>query len=1201
MTASSSRVVSEGLCVRESVGKGNVVGWFFPNKTFEAVPLAGHLGVIQREAEKVGAVVPREERDSVEDSYYRWAFRQGWVRAVGCGIEAMPIPSELLEYIQIYFIENSDFEEEGTFVVKLIVPHDDVEKWYERDILYIDFLNAKSWKGLYSKSRSFSASESASNIEGWRQKVLRELKAEAPRLRLESELILNKEVSGVWVVGSILSPEEFTEDSDVDIAVRVDIPGAEPGWDSELSELIAGKLVVGGSALDVGVVVNQDPQGGRKITEGFVSEDELVGWLLPNGKFIVANKMNHRLVAMKAYVELTARKGMDVAALRLVNTLDPKRVSWDDWMHVGLPEADYEKWKASGRNFFYDRAFEMGWIRCNGSVGIESFGWNDEKLRRAQKFYSDQPIEMDAGFVVDEVVGERTKSHYLPFIEFLDSHDWVALKQRAESFSKRYSESENTKGGPWVVEQGRIVNLRFDDLDLDPLQSEKLKLSFEETGVLGRRGERWMYVGPEGIRPSTRLEEVTLTKLPDGWESKVEVVEEDVESDLNKVLNRANRNVSSKKESEEGQEILLDNGLTLSMKGESVFFGRNEYDLRRPSHQEALVKALNIPSTPPESIQKEDTFTAAINPEPKTIPVMKFKRKKKYLKKRLPKVEAVATMKTKAVLVMHSREARVLETKPIWSALKAGGALVSVPFKMKVGGKEEELFEVTLDLTSKAWQTADHKIFFDEVGSVNKSLVNKIQEEDLTNTIPSQFDETSFKCGQCGKTAKMKDNVAPICDKCKIAMVPASSLEPVKGSEVQDGEKFNKDEKKEESVKEETKVAQFPTKQPSTAAPPSSEHLVQVKNVTQRGRCEGEFCVIRSYSKYDDGSVWATVVVGGRTREVPISQIQVSEKFGLPKENVSDPAMWKVGQKFKIGNHEYAVMGHGGDGVQRWTSYRMESWPEGQGTKRLDSELRSLETSHDLVLNEQEGDIRPPQKKPEHDRLERDVSFSQSLAKYQRSKDPRDWEEVKKRAAAVLGKGGPELDQMLGSYAKVEESVENWEIVDALYEREGEELIEKFEGRKQKYKGRTIREPTHLKTLAKEAGISVDKAMTLWGKAQVEVEKGYKDVEKKSDRYYALVTGVFKKMAGLGSEKKESVKSEEKKPITEDEQFASALSKAFSDKELNEILDRYEVTKQDKYIALAAERASRVTGLSAGKSRALVEEVLKEMGKNKRE
>lgn len=73
-----------------------------------------------------------------------------------------------------------------------------------------------------------------------------------------------------------------------------------------------------------------------------------------------------------------------------------------------------------------------------------------------------------------------------------------------------------------------------------------------------------------------------------------------------------------------------------------------------------------------------------------------------------------------------------------------------------------------------------------------------------------------------------------------------------------------------------------------------------------------------------------------------------------------------------------------------------------------------------------------------------------------------------------------------------------------------------------------VKEPTHMKALARKAGKSAKKAIVLWGRAQEAANKQYPELKaakgkggEKERRYYKVVTAIFKNMLGLGKEESE--------------------------------------------------------------------------------
>lgn len=66
-----------------------------------------------------------------------------------------------------------------------------------------------------------------------------------------------------------------------------------------------------------------------------------------------------------------------------------------------------------------------------------------------------------------------------------------------------------------------------------------------------------------------------------------------------------------------------------------------------------------------------------------------------------------------------------------------------------------------------------------------------------------------------------------------------------------------------------------------------------------------------------------------------------------------------------------------------------------------------------------------------------------------------------------------------------------------------------------------------VKSFAKKTGKSESEVERLWNKAEGIVKKDYKDVEKESDKYYQITTGILKNMLSLEG-------NEESNPILED-------------------------------------------------------------------
>lgn len=207
---------------------------------------------------------------------------------------------------------------------------------------------------------------------------------------------------------------------------------------------------------------------------------------------------------------------------------------------------------------------------------------------------------------------------------------------------------------------------------------------------------------------------------------------------LRPLLDRANRNVASVEGKGDQLDLLLDNGKVLSVLTTGavrVKIKGQQYNPRSPTDAETIV-----------SLIKETTYTSAMAltgipitkhgheialfiPELRKLrkKKRKKKRKQKRKQKRLHRNEAVTAGVEVIRLTLKASEAEALEEKPGWNALKASGALTMKPLKRPVGATED-FFIVLIDTTSEEWAAVNIKQLFDEVGSVDKALLRKIQE-----------------------------------------------------------------------------------------------------------------------------------------------------------------------------------------------------------------------------------------------------------------------------------------------------------------------------------------------------------------------------------------------------------------------------------------------------------------------------------------
>lgn len=102
-------------------------------------------------------------------------------------------------------------------------------------------------------------------LEDYRQRVIEELLDQGDHFRALARRLLGVPVRDVYVHGSVLDPERFSEDSDIDLAIVVFDERRPIGLDVDLSRKLFGKFFLGSSALDV-IVFNREipPHDGRR-------------------------------------------------------------------------------------------------------------------------------------------------------------------------------------------------------------------------------------------------------------------------------------------------------------------------------------------------------------------------------------------------------------------------------------------------------------------------------------------------------------------------------------------------------------------------------------------------------------------------------------------------------------------------------------------------------------------------------------------------------------------------------------------------------------------------------------------------------------------------------------------------------------------------------------------------------------------------
>jgi predicted nucleotidyltransferase len=108
-------------------------------------------------------------------------------------------------------------------------------------------------------------STSYEDVETYRRDVLASVRSLGDYYRRKATDALNVEVGEVWVHGSVLDPDEFDEDSDVDIAIVVNMPDEPDGLLEFMSSELAGTFPDGISGVVDVIVLNRTRPYGRDV------------------------------------------------------------------------------------------------------------------------------------------------------------------------------------------------------------------------------------------------------------------------------------------------------------------------------------------------------------------------------------------------------------------------------------------------------------------------------------------------------------------------------------------------------------------------------------------------------------------------------------------------------------------------------------------------------------------------------------------------------------------------------------------------------------------------------------------------------------------------------------------------------------------------------------------------------------------------
>lgn len=97
-----------------------------------------------------------------------------------------------------------------------------------------------------------------SELEAYRNEVIASVKSLGSWYKQEAEALLGLPVESVWIHGSVLDPNEFSEISDVNVTIITDELARPSGIDDELSDLVMDQFHDGISGTVDAMVLNRE-------------------------------------------------------------------------------------------------------------------------------------------------------------------------------------------------------------------------------------------------------------------------------------------------------------------------------------------------------------------------------------------------------------------------------------------------------------------------------------------------------------------------------------------------------------------------------------------------------------------------------------------------------------------------------------------------------------------------------------------------------------------------------------------------------------------------------------------------------------------------------------------------------------------------------------------------------------------------------
>lgn len=305
-------------------------------------------------------------------------------------------------------------------------------------------LEPKSFESMVEATEQTPTNE----VETWRRGMVNALQESGTDLQANAEELLGEPVDGVWIMGSVLDPQRFTEQSDIDIAVRVTRPD-EPASQKQ-SDVLAGNLYCYGSALDVALHVNQDPEGMRITGSEDQPFESMVEGTLLEGRATDAQIISLIKLAKKADIAMGDEEKPEDYYDSLYTDPEKGAVTLRNWIEQcdPHPRNAFGSWLAREWKKQLQHEIKTGDAQSNPAFpALESDGNRSTIRTQLSKF-----MKAKARKLLKGKQGDINSYSYESFAEAMREIDEFALVTKKETAQGR--EAIEEVGGNVVYEKG---------------------------------------------------------------------------------------------------------------------------------------------------------------------------------------------------------------------------------------------------------------------------------------------------------------------------------------------------------------------------------------------------------------------------------------------------------------------------------------------------------------------------------------------------------------------------------------------------------------------------------------------------------------------------------------------------------------------------------------------------------------------------